>query len=160
MRFTESRADAPAIAPTVIDGRVLIPDLLQAAPLVRPVLDRYGLRGCGGPTGPVESLEFFARAHDVPLADLVRELKAAAGQPRSPRGELPVSTEIRPEDTIYRPFFKAGIAVVLTLGAAWGAYLLLQIALTGRFAAAGCHEVNAHGHAQPKIWACPWAFTS
>jgi hypothetical protein len=55
-------------------------------------------------------------------------------------------------DTIYRPFFKAGIAVVLTLGAAWGAYLLLRIALTGRFAAAGLHEVNAHGHAQIFGW--------
>src|SRR5262249_60041805 len=49
-------------------------------------------------------------------------------------------------------FFKAGIAVVLTLGAAWGAYLLLRIGLTGRFAAAGLHEVNAHGHAQIFGW--------
>jgi hypothetical protein len=35
-----------------ISGRVLIPDLLRAAPQVRPVLDRYGLRGCGGEAGP------------------------------------------------------------------------------------------------------------
>ncbi len=54
--------------------------------------------------------------------------------------------------TVYRPFFKAGIAVVLTLGAAWGAYLLLRIAWTGRFTAAGLHEVNAHGHAQIFGW--------
>src|SRR5262245_60088032 len=57
-----------------------------------------------------------------------------------------------PADAIYRPFFKAGIAVVLTLGAVWGAYLLLRIALTGRFASAGLHEVNAHGHAQIFGW--------
>ena len=38
----------------------MIPDLLKAAPQVRPVLDRYGLRGCGGPLGPMESLAFFA----------------------------------------------------------------------------------------------------
>src|SRR5919197_1131479 len=55
-------------------------------------------------------------------------------------------------ETIYRPFFKAGIAVVLTLGAVWGAYLLLRIGLTGHFAAAGLHEVNAHGHAQIFGW--------
>jgi hypothetical protein len=32
-----------------INGQVLIPDLLRAAPQARAVLDRYGLRGCGGP---------------------------------------------------------------------------------------------------------------
>jgi hypothetical protein len=53
---------------------------------------------------------------------------------------------------IYRPFFKAGIAVVLTLGAAWGAYLLLRIGWTGSFGSAGLHEVNAHGHAQIFGW--------
>jgi hypothetical protein len=57
-----------------------------------------------------------------------------------------------PGDTIYRPFFKAGIAVVLSLGAVWGAYLLIRIALTGDFAAAGLHAVNAHGHAQIFGW--------
>ena len=40
----------------------LIPDLLRAPPQTRAVLDRYGLRGCGGPLGPMESLDFFARA--------------------------------------------------------------------------------------------------
>src|SRR5262245_16489561 len=47
--------------------QMLIPDLLKAAPQARVVLDRYGLRGCGGPLGPVETLGFFAKAHDVPL---------------------------------------------------------------------------------------------
>ncbi len=55
-------------------------------------------------------------------------------------------------DTIYRPFFRSGIAVVLTLGAAWGAWLLLRIAWTGTFMAATLHEVNAHGHAQIFGW--------
>src|SRR5262249_14955584 len=36
--------------------------------------------------------------------------------------------------------------------AVWGAYLLVRIALAGRFAAAGLHEVNAHGHAQIFGW--------
>jgi hypothetical protein len=125
----------------------MIPDLLRAAPQVRPVLDRYGLRGCGGPLGPVESLGSFAQAHEVPLPALLEELREAAEGP--PPG-APAGPAL--EDAIYRPFFQAGIAVVLTLGAAWGAYLLLRIAWVGRFAEAGLHEVNAHGQAQIFGW--------
>src|SRR5262245_4397428 len=129
--------------------RVLIPELLRASPQVRPVLDRYGLRGCGGPLGPHESLGFFAKAHDVPLPRLLAEIQAAlASREPAAAGD----TQPRPADTIYRPFFRAGIAVVLTLGAAWGAYLLARIALRHSFAAAGLHEVNAHGHAQIFGW--------
>ena len=136
-----------SIALERIDGRLRIPDLLRAAPQVRPVLDRYGLRGCGGELGPAETLEFFAGAHEVPLPTLLDELRAASEAPAPPP---PAAAD--PADTIYRPFFKAGIAVVLTLGAAWGAYLMLRIGLTGRFAAAGLREVNAHGHAQIFGW--------
>src|SRR5215813_4108793 len=60
------------------DEKLLIPDLLRAAPQSRAVLDRYGLRGCGGPMGPVETLGFFAKAHDVPLPRLLAELEEAA----------------------------------------------------------------------------------
>ena len=59
------------------DEQTLIPDLLQTSPQARAVLDRYGLRGCGGPNGPYESLGFFARAHDVPIAALLQELHGA-----------------------------------------------------------------------------------
>ena len=52
----------------------------------------------------------------------------------------------------YRPFFQAGIAVALTLGAAWGALLLVRIAWAGSFTAIGLQEVNAHGHAQVFGW--------
>ena len=100
--------------------QVMIPVLLRENPAARAVLDRYGLRRCGGPNGPHESLEVFARAHDVPLDGLLAELGAAdtappAADPPPPRWSA---------DAIYRPFFLAGIAVVLTLGAVWGAYLL------------------------------------
>ncbi len=141
-----------------IDPKTMIPDLLKAAPHARPVLDRYGLRGCGGPLGPMETLEFFAKAHEVPLDGLLEELRGAlaggeetsqpAAQPAPPLHEL----ETRPEDAIYRPFFKAGIWVVLTLGASWGAHLLGRIAMTGSFTSVGYHDVNAHGHAQIFGW--------
>jgi hypothetical protein len=125
---------------------VLIPDLLRAHPEARAVLDRYGLRGCGGPLGPRESLAYFARAHDVPLDRLLGELRAGGGAPAGPVGPR------WPADAIYRPFFVAGIAVVLTLGAVGGAYLLVRIAAAGAFTAVGLHEVNAHGHAQIYGW--------
>jgi hypothetical protein len=133
------------------DEKVLIPDLLRAAPQVRPVLDRYGLRGCGGPLGPAESLGFFASAHEVPLDRLLEEIRGALPATDEPGAEVPAPATML-ADTIYRPFFKAGIAVVLTLGAAWGAYLLVRIALAGKFTAAGLHEINAHGHAQLFGW--------
>jgi hypothetical protein len=135
-----------------VNETVLIPDLLRRAPEARPVLDRYGLRGCGGPGGPAESLGFFARAHDVPVERLLVELRERlAGRTAPPVGEEAEGVA-RPADLIYRPFFKSAIVVVLTLGAGWGAYLLVRIALTGRFTAAGLHEVNAHGHAQIFGW--------
>src|SRR6185437_11279568 len=89
-----------------IDGRMQIPDLLRAAPQVRPVLDRYGLRGCGGPLGPAESLEFFAKAHEVPLLKLLDELRTASRQAAEPP---PMEEASSVADAIYRPFFKAGI---------------------------------------------------
>lgn len=130
------------------NASTLIPDLLRRLPRARAVLDRYGLRGCGGEAGPVETLAFFARAHEIPLTRLIDEIR------REPPGtiELPVVPSASSGDTIYRPFFKAGIAVVLSLGATWGAYLLMRIALSGSFAAAGLQAINAHGHAQIFGW--------
>jgi hypothetical protein len=134
-----------------IDGQLNIPVLLRAVPQVRPVLDRYGLKGCGGATGPAESLAFFARAHEVPLTRLLAELREAA-RPVCKPVALPLADVPSRGDTIYRPFFKAGMAVTLTLGAVWGAYLLLRIAFSGSFTAVGLHEINAHGHAQIFGW--------
>src|SRR6186997_2099963 len=90
--------------------QMLIPDVLAKWPQARVVLDRYGLRGCGGARGPVESLAFFARAHDVPLARLLGELKSSLDQ----RGGLALAQAIPSVgDTNYRPFFLAGIGTVL-----------------------------------------------
>src|SRR2546423_12598601 len=102
-----------------VDERTAIPDLLRAAPQVRPVLDRCGLRGCGGPLGPAESLGFFARAHDVRVEGLLREVRESLTAPASPPAPEPAAAPVA--ETIYRPFFKAAIAIVLTLGATWGA---------------------------------------
>jgi hypothetical protein len=138
------------MSPISVSERTLIPDLVAEYPQARAVLDRYGLRGCGGPQGPVESLGFFARAHDVPLDRLLEELHRETAQPlQASAPQVPAASLA---DTIYRPFFFAGIATVLTLGAVWGAYLLLRIGWSGSFSAAGLHEINAHGHAQIFGW--------
>ena len=50
-------------------------------------------------------------------------------------------------DTIYRPFFLAGIATVLTLGCVWGAINLFTIGVRESFSAVSYSWVLAHGHA-------------
>src|SRR5262245_49467307 len=49
--------------------------------------------------------------------------------------------------TIYRPFFLAGIATVLTLGCVWGAINLFTIGMKESFSAISYSWVLAHGHA-------------
>ena len=117
------------------------------------VFDRHGLRGCGGPLGPRESIRFFARAHGVDELTLVHELELAVAAPRS-QSHSAATTRVAPEiaDTIYRRYFLAGIAVVLSAGASWGAWLLWTIGLNGSFRAASVHAINAHGEAQIFGW--------
>lgn len=52
----------------------------------------------------------------------------------------------------FQPFFLSAIAIALSLGAVWGAWLLIRIAATGSFTSVGIHQVNAHGHAQIFGW--------
>jgi hypothetical protein len=68
------------------------------------------------------------------------------------RASMPMPTLPPVHETLYRRFFIAGIAVVLTVGAAWGAWLLFQIGALGHFPGASLHQVNAHGHAQVFGW--------
>lgn len=124
-----------------------IRELLQHHPQTRLVFDRYGLKGCGGPEGPAESLGFFARAHGVELNSLLQELQVSMDTP-----ELAVVQAASLADTIYRRFFTAGIAVTLTAGAVWGALLLITIGLKESFTAISIFDVNAHGHAQIFGW--------
>lgn len=132
-----------------IHGQLTIPELLQRYPHLRAVLDRYGLAGCGGPWGPPETLEFFARAHGVDAAQLLAELKEAASKPEL--APLPVAPPTL-ADRLYKRFFFAGILAVVTVGAGWGAYLLWQIAKNASFTATSIFAVNAHGQGQIYGW--------
>ncbi|HEX8910777.1 MAG TPA: DUF1858 domain-containing protein, partial [Humisphaera sp.] len=151
----------PVAGPDDIGPDTMIPALLARFPAARAVLDRYGLRGCGGRTGPAEPLRFFARTHGVDEPTLLRELADAASAPatvaaprhgRSLRVVDSAVVDNAVADTIYRRYFAAGIVVILTAGATWGAWLLWRIGVGGHFTGAGLQEVNAHGHAQIYGW--------
>jgi hypothetical protein len=132
---------------------LLIPELLRAHPQARSVLDRHGLRGCGGPLGPHESIRFFARAHGSDESRLLHELEQAVAAPVS----APDDAKANPmapglADTIYRRYFLGGILVVLSAGATWGAWLLWTIAVSGSFQSIPINAINAHGEAQIFGW--------
>lgn len=132
-----------------------LPDLFKHHPETRAVFNRYGLRGCGGTNGPAESLAFFASAHGVGLDALIEQVRSVIRDPLArDRARAQLADDARPRlaDAIYRPFFLAGMAVVLTVGAAWGVLLLWKIGLGGSFTGVTVHEVNAHGHAQIMGW--------
>jgi uncharacterized protein involved in response to NO len=126
-----------------ISADALLPDVVKQYPGTRAVFDRYGLHGCGGPQGPRERIDWFARLHGVPLEKLLRELNEAPTTPSASASEFLPSIA----DTIYRPFFLAGIATVLTLGCMWGAINLLTIGLKKSFSSIEYSWVLAHGHA-------------
>lgn len=69
---------------------------------------------------------------------------AAGGGP----ARLPVLARV----PLYPRFFLTGLAVTLTAGAGWGAWLLLRIARTHDFSAPSIFEINAHGQAQIYGW--------
>jgi uncharacterized protein involved in response to NO len=126
-----------------ITAEMSLPDVIISNPATRAVFDRYGLKGCGGPQGPSESISWFARLHRVPLDQLLSELNQTASNPTS----LVTTAECSIGDTIYRPFFIAGLATVLTLGCVWGAINLLTIGLKNNFSSVSYSWTLAHGHA-------------
>lgn len=125
-----------------------LPEILGRYPACRPVFDRYGLLGCGGPLGPQESLAFFARAHRVDEARLLRELQEAAGAGGSAAHYKP-----GPADVIYRRFFRAGILTMFTFGCVLGAINLAILAARGQLASLDMRAITwAHAHAQVAGW--------
>jgi hypothetical protein len=124
-------------------------EILERYPGARQVFDRHGLHGCGGEQGPAETLEFFARVHETDVDMLLAEIQAEITKP----AQKPYSYQATVADYIYRRFFKAGIAVVLTVGALWGAVNLLEIALRQNFLLLHLvPAIHAHAHAMIFGW--------
>ncbi len=136
----------------MITRNTSVAEVVQAVPGARRIFDRHGLRGCGGANGPNESLSFFAAVHQVDLDGLLDELNAEAESPSKSQPTPYVYQESLP-DFIYRRFFKAGIAIVLTVGALWGAVNLAQIALGKSFLQLHLvQSIHAHAHAMIFGW--------
>ena len=126
-----------------------VAEIVRLCPGARRIFDERGLKGCGGEHGPSEPLEFFAAVHQVDLEELLREINR---EMVNPSRETYVYKESA-EDYIYRRFFKAGVAIVLTVGCLWGAINLLQIALGKSFLQLHLlPSIHAHAHAMVFGW--------
>jgi hypothetical protein len=133
---------------TTLSAETSVAEVVRQCPSTRRIFDEHGLRGCGGEHGPAESLAFFASVHQVDLDLLLRELHAEI---KDPARDYRFRETL--EDYIYRRFFKAGIAIAITLGVAWGATNLLQIAMHGSFLQTGLlPAIHAHAHAMVYGW--------
>jgi hypothetical protein len=137
------------MATELIDASTNLADLLRRHPQVRRVLARHGLEGCGGDQGPSESLAFFARMHGIELDALIGDLQAEAAKPSAETYAYKETLG----DYIYRRFFKAGIAILLTVGGLWGAIALVQLATDrtlGEFRLLA--TIHSHAHAMIFGW--------
>src|SRR5574337_198503 len=124
-------------------------EIVKQCPTARRIFDKYGLKGCGGEYGPAEPLAFFAAVHKVNVEELIKELNEEMAHP-SEQGYV---YQESPGDYIYRRFFKAAIAIVLSIGALWGAINLLQIGLGGNFLQLHLvPSIHAHAHAMIFGW--------
>lgn len=90
--------------------------------------------------GHLEPLECFARRQGIPLDALLTELSQATG--------VEVSRDDPSVGWAHRPFVAVALAVTLSLGAGWGALLLIEIGRQGSLAAIPAASVVAHGEAQ------------
>jgi hypothetical protein len=123
-----------------------LPEIIGKYPGTRRVFDDAGLHGCGGPQGPHETVEFFARVHGVPLEKLLSDLEAAKEAPDSGyREDL--------GDTLYRRFFRAALLVILTAGATLGATMLFLYGQRRSFTSLDLFPpIQAHANAQVFGW--------
>lgn len=114
----------------MITAETLIPEMVTKYPATRKVLDKYGLKGCGGPSGPREPVAWFARLHNVPLQQLLDELNQAARESlESEKATFRFEPTIA--DVIYQPFFASAAAFAVVFGGLWGAVSLAVMGITG-----------------------------
>jgi hypothetical protein len=142
---TGARPESPpreAAAP--VDPAESLRMIIARFQAARAVFDRHGLMNCGGEAGPDERLDFFAKAHHVPLEALLRDLraateaplpdKAAPSEPRPPLAgpkAIPVagqSAAPRSEPSgRFTPFLLAALGLTLTFGATLGMINLARL---------------------------------
>lgn len=132
-----------------IVGSMSVAEVLKLCPSARRILDKHGLKGCSGETGPVEPLEFFAAVHEANLEMLLKDLNAEIDNPAKQEYFYHESLA----DYIYRRFFKAAIVVLLSVGALWGVISLMQISLARALLQLRLlPAIHAHAHAMIFGW--------
>ncbi len=132
-----------------ITGNTSVAEIVKVCPGARRIFDEHGLKGCGGEHGPSEPLAFFAAVHQANLDELLREINSEMANPSAQAYVYKESLQ----DYIYRRFFKAGVAIVLTVGCLWGAINLLQIGLGKSFLQLRLlSSTHAHAHAMIFGW--------
>lgn len=136
-------------APARLGAQMTLRAILALYPQTAEVFARHGLMGCGGPEGPEEPLDLFARAHHVDLAALLAELHVAAAAPPPRPAEVPPPAPVA-APAQYRRFIATSLGFALSFGAVLGVLLLATLTLPHNFlaglSAAGAR--TAHAHAQ------------
>lgn len=104
-----------------LSGQTRIRALISRHPSCLRVLMKHGFAGCGGPAGPDEPLEFFARAHQVDLDALLAELASELASPAPPP-----APPVKPPMLIM-PYVVSALFATLTAGSLLGAVNLYRI---------------------------------
>jgi hypothetical protein len=139
----------------MIEHSMLVSEVNRQYPQCRPVFEKYGIAGCGGPEGPQEPLFIFAAAHRVPLPELLDELNQAV------RGEWKAEAKLTAGDAaveeakaeqLYNRFIAAALLVALTVGFTLGAINLTRIAAARSYSDISGVLKQIHGHAQIFGW--------
>ncbi len=152
---TKQTESLPVLNPKVAERRIppemTVREINARYPACRVVFARHGIGGCGGDLGPDEPLEFFAAAHHVDLCCLTAALERAAEE-EVPDTLSPALAFEKDLTRVFKAFIRAAIGVTLTFGTAWGATILIKIALHQSFGAPDYAGTQAHGHAQVFGW--------
>lgn len=137
-RPTPAAARRPPIQP-----EMTVRQVASDYPGCREVFLRLG-EPDGRPTkfGHLEPLDRFAKRSGIPLGTLLEELSSASG--------VPVDLEAARQKLVHRPFVVAALLTTLSLGAGWGALLLMKIGWRRSFDSVSAADVVAHGEAQ--LW--------
>ena len=77
------RDEVRNMAATKITRDTSVAEIVKLCPGARRIVDRHGLKGCGGEHGPSEPLSFFAAVHQANLEELLREINAEMADPSS-----------------------------------------------------------------------------
>jgi hypothetical protein len=132
---------------SLIKKEMLITEIIEKFPSTRGVFVKYGV--CSSGIIPRETLEFFARAHQVDIEEILIELDKASHSPSSAK-PYTVSGESIGE-VLWRRFFKFGI-VFGSIGWVFGAVNLAYIAFKRSYFELPIPLILSHAHIQVFGW--------